>query len=138
MNEQITELCLSLTREQRERLVRILTNANKQEAEKAESAERFRILLDVAEEMFGEEILTKLRNYHRVTARQFIAYQMKQEGYSYSAIGRLLGRSHSTVIRMCAMMDDVFRFRFQPEMKLWNQYQMKLKRYEDERKDREI
>jgi chromosomal replication initiation ATPase DnaA len=63
---------------------------------------------------------------------------MKQEGYSYSAIGRLLGRSHSTVIRMCSMMDDVFRFRFQPEMKLWNQYQTKLKRYEDERKDREL
>ena len=88
---------------------------------------RFELLYYIATEMFGKGILTSSRNYELTLGRRFIAYQMVQEGYSYSAVGRYLVRHHASIMHMCRMMEDVLRFQFKPEMSYWIKFQKLLK-----------
>ena len=50
-----------------------------------------------------KEILSKDRREHIVSARQLVAYVMRElgDGFSYPEIGRFLHRDHSTVIHAC-------------------------------------
>lgn len=127
---ELTRQCLSLNRAGRERLAKILQES----LEKPEPSDdkRFETLYAVATEMFGKGILTSSRNYELTLGRRFIAYQLVQEGYSYSVVGRYLIRHHSSIMHMCRMMEDVLRFQFKPEMSYWIQFQKQLKEKEND------
>lgn len=129
---ELTRQCLSLNRSKRERLVRLLQES----LEKPEPADdtRFQTLYEITTDMFGNGILTSSRDYELTLGRRFIAYQMVQEGYSYSAVGRYLVRHHSSVMHMCRMMEDALRFQFKPEMAYWLLFQKRLNEKDNEKK----
>ena len=94
--------------------------------------ERFLALYGMVSKIFGNGILTRVKDYECVLGRRFIAYQMKEEGYSYSAIGRHLLRHHASVMHMCKMMEDVLEYPdiFKLEMAYWEEFQKKIKEYD--------
>lgn len=124
---ELTRKCLQLHKTDRKRLVKILTDSLKDRQPKEE---RFKVLYDIATDMMGNGILTGCRNSNLVIARRMIAYQLKSEGYSWSAIGRFLVRHHAAVIHMWRMMDDAIRYEFKPELTYWQEFQRRLKEYE--------
>ena len=131
---EIIRQCLSLSREKRERLVRVLTQSLDR-PEPNDDKDRFKVLYDIATEMFGNGILTGCRDYNLVLARRFIVYQMHNEGYSYPVIGKHLIRHHSSAIHMHKQMENMFEFPdyYVLEMEKWNEFQKQLKEYDKTR-----
>ena len=62
-------------------------------------AERYGEVLAAAEEAVGVK-LNPGRDAVTTTVRSFVAYQLHKEGYSYTDIGRMMGRDHSSVIHL--------------------------------------
>lgn len=124
---ELTRQCLSLDRGKRERLARLLQESLARP--EPTDDKRFRVLYEAATRMLGQGILSNSRDYTLVLGRRFIAYQMIEEGYSYSTIGRFLSKSHSSIMHMQKMMDDVFRYpeAFKLELAYWKQFQSILK-----------
>lgn len=131
---EITRKCLCLDRKDRERLVKILQESLTKKGECDEK--RFKVLYDIATELFGHGILTSSRDFNLVLGRRFIAWQMHSEGYSHSAIGRHLVRHHASVIHMLKMMEDVFAYDeiFQLEKSYWILFQRKLREHENDKR----
>lgn len=127
---ELTRRCLSLNRQSREHLIKALQESLNEKEYCNE--ERFRTLYNVATEIFGQGILTRSRDFLLVLARRCIVHQMREEGYSYPAIGKHLIRHHASIIHMQKMMEDVFSYPqvFSLEMTYWNMFQKKLKEYE--------
>ena len=102
------------------------------EKKEAYDGKRFQTLYGIATEMFGKGILTSLRDFEVVLGRRFIAYQMREEGYSFMTIGRHLIRHHASVMHVCKMMEDIFTYpkMFQLEMAYWEEFQNKLKEHD--------
>lgn len=46
----------------------------------------------------GDQIFNRKRDARTCTARHAFCYLARKEGYSYSEIGRFLGKKHSSVI----------------------------------------
>ena len=125
---ELTRRCLSLDRKRRESLVKILQESLEEKEHCCD--ERFQTLYKIATDMFGQGILTSSRDFPLVLGRRFIAYQMREEGYSYSAIGRHLIRNHASVMHMTRMMEDCIKYQFNLEMAYWEIFQKKIKEYE--------
>lgn len=127
---ELTRRCLSLNRKNREHLIKVLQESLEEKEHCCD--ERFQILYKIATDMFGQGILTSSRDFSLVLGRRFIVHQMREEGYSYPAIGKHLIRHHASVIHMQKMMEDVFRYPqvFSLEMTYWDMFQKKLKEYE--------
>ena len=132
MTELITQ-CLTLNRGKRKELIKVLTESLERPAEKGE--ERFNLLFKIVTEMFGNGILSGCKQYNLVLGRRFIAYQMHNEGYTWSEIGRLLKKAHASVMHMYKMMDEVFDYPeiFFLEISQWNQFTKLLKQKENEK-----
>ena len=128
MNE-ITRRCLYLSREDKQKLIRVLTESLNEE-EKEDDGSRFALLYKAATEICGHGILTKSRDFNLVMGRRMIAYQMRKEGYSLINIGKRLIRHHASVIHMINMMEDAMKFRFDLEMGYWALFQKKIKEYD--------
>jgi len=62
-------------------------------------AERYAEVLAAAEEAVGVK-MNPGRNATTTTVRSFVAYKLHKEGYSYTDIGRMMGRDHSSVIHL--------------------------------------
>ena len=127
MNE-LTRQCLDLTKKNRKRLIKILEDSL---IEKEDDGSRFHVLLSVAEDIVGKGILSRLRDLNLVVGRRMIAYQMRQEGYSPSFIGKHMLRHRTSVLHMLKMWDDAVKFKFDLELSCWEQFQKKLKEYEE-------
>lgn len=129
MTELITQ-CLTLNRGKRKELIKVLTESLDRPEEKGE--ERFNLLYKIVTEMFGNGILSGCKQYNLVLGRRFIAYQMHNEGYSWTEISRLLKKDHSSVIHMYKMMDDIFDYPevFYLEISHWNIFRKTLKENE--------
>lgn len=125
----LTRKCLYLSRQDRKRLIKILTESL-EEDKLEDDGSRFAILYKAATEVCGQGILTSLRNFNLVMGRRMIAYRMRLEGYSLPTIGRHLIRHHASVMHMIKMMDDVMTFNFPLEMGYWNMFQQKIKEYD--------
>ena len=125
---EIIRQCLSLSRDKRERLTKLLQESLS--VPEPTDEVRFKVLYDIATEMFGNGILTGCRDYNLVLARRFIVYQMHNEGYSYPAIGKHLIRHHSSAIHMHKQMENMFEFPdyYVLEMEKWNEFQKTIKR----------
>lgn len=120
----MTIRCLNLTKKQRERLIRDLQDSL---IEIDDGGSRFQILLEIAEGIAGQGILSRLRTLNLVVGRRMIAHQMRREGYSLPFIGKCLRKHHTTVIHMLKMWDDAMYFEFNLELSYWEQFQKKLK-----------
>ena len=131
MNE-LTRRCLYLSKSDKQRLIRILSESLEEE-EKVDDGSRFAILYKAATDVCGQGILTSSRDFNLAMGRRMIAYQMKLEGYSFVTIGKRLMRHHASVIHMVRMMCDTMTFRFKDEMEYWNKKKKKLKEYETDR-----
>ena len=125
----LTRKCLYLSRQDKKRLIKILTESLDEE-ERQDDGSRFAILYKAATDVCGQGILTSSRDFNLVMGRRMIAYQMRKEGYSLLTIGRRLIRHHASVIHMLKMMDDVMTFNFPLEMGYWNLFQQKIREYD--------
>lgn len=128
MNE-LTRRCLNLKEEDRQKLIRILTESLEEE-EKEDDGSRFATLYKAATDVCGYGILTSSRDFNLVMGRRMIAYQMRLEGYSLMTIGKRLIKHHASIIHMVRMMEDALHFQFNLEMKYWNKFQQKIKEYD--------
>ena len=128
MNE-LTRRCLYLNKQDRQRLIRILTESLEEE-EREDDGSRFGTLYKAATEVCGQGILTSSRDFSLVMGRRMIAYQMRLEGYSLMTIGKRLIRHHASIIHMVRMMEDALHFQFNLEMEYWNKFQQKIKEYD--------
>lgn len=128
---ELTKQCLALNREERARLAKILqTSVDRPDPT---DTKRFNELLRIVERMLGKGIISPSKSYNLCLGRRMIAYQMVAEGYSYSSIGRMMNRSHATVMHMCDMMEDAIKFCFRPELTFWNRFKETLEDYDKTR-----
>ena len=70
------------------------------------AAQRFATLLAIAESVTGLRNDPKRRDSQSVLLRTIIVWRMIDEGYSYSDIGRAMGKDHSTVSYFARMRKD--------------------------------
>ena len=126
---ELTRRCLNLKEEDRQKLIRILTESL-EEQERGDDGSRFATLYKAATDVCGYGILTSSRDFNLVMGRRMIAYQMRQEGYSLQNIGKHLIKHHASVLHMIRMMEDCLTFKFDLEMEYWEQFKKKLKEYE--------
>ena len=87
--------------------------------------ERFPGVLACAEIACGQP-LTDTRERENTQIRQFVAYRLHNEGYSYSEIGKMLKRDHSTVTNLVHRMMDMLSL---PVM--YRQEVQQFKRFEE-------
>ena len=121
---ELTRRCLSLSKSQRERLIKKLQESLN---EREDDGSRFATLYKAATDVCGHGILTSSRDFNLVMGRRMIAYQMRSEGYSFPCIGKMMVRHHASVIHMVRMMEDAIRFQFNLEMGYWNKFQQKIR-----------
>ena len=87
--------------------------------------ERYPGVLACAEIACGQA-LTDTRERENTQIRQFVAYRLHSEGYSYSEIGKMLKRDHSTVTNLVHRMRDMLSL---PVM--YRQEVQQFKRFEE-------
>ena len=68
--------------------------------------ERFPVVL-IAAEQATSRWLTASRERDNTIIRQFVAYRLHNEGYSYSEIGIVMNRDHSTITHLAHRMRDM-------------------------------
>lgn len=124
---ELTRRCLSLSKSQRERLIKKLQESLN---EREDDGSRFATLLKAATDVCGQGVLSSSRDFNLVMGRRMIAYQMRSEGYSFPSIGKMMVRHHASVIHMVRMMEDAIRFQFKLEMGYWYMFQQKIIEYD--------
>ena len=124
---ELTRRCLSLSKSQRERLIKRLQESLN---EREDDGSRFATLLKAATEICGQGILSSSRDFNLVMGRRMIAYQMRSEGYSFPSIGKRMIRHHASIIHMVRMMEDAIRYQFNLEMGYWYMFQQKILEYD--------
>ena len=70
--------------------------------------ERYPVLLEQAEYVTNCTLDPESRKAENVFIKSIVAYQLHEEGYSYSEIGRTIGMSHATIIHYVNKMNDMF------------------------------
>lgn len=68
--------------------------------------ERYPVILKAAEQATSW-LLTDSRGRENTIIRQFVAFRLHNEGYSYSEIGNMLNRDHSTITHLAHRMRDM-------------------------------
>lgn len=85
-------------------------------------AERYKAVLSAAQKAVGKRLADGRRN-DDVLIRLFAAYRLRLEGYSFDAIGKAMGRDHSTIIHYV-------RKKMADMLSLPNFYRRELKMYD--------
>lgn len=68
--------------------------------------ERYKVVLQAAEQATSW-MLTDSRERENTLIRSFVAYKLREEGYLYSDIGKMLRRDHSTITHLANKMRDM-------------------------------
>ena len=97
------ELCDNLVRPTPQNILRHLLDENDCTPS---IGERFPFILACAEIAVGRK-LSRERCEDNTLIRAFVSYMLRNEGYSYSEIGRMLQRDHSTVMHIYKKMEDI-------------------------------
>lgn len=84
--------------------------------------ERYPVLLEQAEYVTNCTLDPESRKMENVFIKSIVSYQLHEEGYSYSEIGRTIGMSHATIIHYVNKMEDMFSL---PQM-----YESEITQYE--------
>lgn len=87
--------------------------------------ERFPFVLSCAEIAVGRKV-GKERCEDNTLIRSFVSYQLREEGFGYCEIGRMLGRDHSTVIHLYNKMSNI--------LSVPNAYRNEIERYKEFRR----
>ena len=127
---ELTRRCLDLSKANKEKLIKVLTESLENERE--DDGSRFSLLYKAATDVCGQGILSSRRDLNLVIGRRMIAYKMRREGYSLTTIGRHMVRHHSSVIHQVRMMEDALQMRFDYDMALWELFNQRIKEYEKE------
>lgn len=88
---------------------------------------RFPVVMSAAEQATGRR-LSRERSKDNTTFRALVAYKLREEGYTYSDIGKMLQRDHSTVMHLCNIMRDMLSvpMAYQDEMKMYREFERLL------------
>ena len=130
----LTKRCLSLCKPSRERLIKLL-QASLEKPMMESIEDRFKMLLEVATEVVGVGIMTKHKDHNLVVGRGMITYVMRNEGCTFSEIGRYLKRDSKAIRWVYLNMLNMFEYpkMYELEMSYWTLFQKLLKEKEDER-----
>lgn len=131
---ELTKQCLALNRQSRKYLIKVLQNSL--EIPVLENINsRFDFLYQIALGIMGDKILSKTQERKAVIGRRLIAYQMKLDGYSFSAIGRKMGFDRTSISLAYGTMQNAFQYpkMYELENHYWNLFQQKLKEKEDDK-----
>lgn len=82
--------------------------------------ERYPVVLQAAEQATSW-VLTDTRERENTLIRQFVAYKLHGEGYSYTEIGKIMKRDHSTITHLAYRMRDM--------LSLPNAYKWEVQQY---------
>ena len=82
--------------------------------------ERYPSVLKAAEQATSW-MLTDSRERENTLIRSFVAYKLREEGYSYSDIGKMMKRDHSTITHLANRMRDM--------LSLPNAYKWEVQQY---------
>lgn len=88
-------------------------------------------LLDIYQEVTGRKINLFCRDQEDVWGKAMVGYQLLQEGFSLSAVSRMLCRKdHSTIIRYRQKMEDALAVpsAYRDIIEIWNNFKA---RYND-------
>ena len=86
--------------------------------------ERYPGVLACAEIVWGNK-LTDSRERENILIRSFAAYKLHEEGYSYSEIGKMLKRDHSTVTNLVHRVRDMLSvpYAYKEEVAKYNEFE---------------
>lgn len=132
MNEELIQQCLALQPEEQKMLIARLT-ANVKGIDYGHAAD----LLDIYQEVTGRKINLFCRDQEDVWGKAMVAYQLLQEGFTLSAVSRMLCRKeHSTIIRYRQKMEDALAVpsAYRDIIEIWNNFKA---RYNDILKGRD-
>lgn len=87
--------------------------------------ERYPTVLKAAEQATSW-MLTDSRERENTLIRSFVAYKLREEGYSYADIGKMMKRDHSTITHLANRMRDMLSV---PSAYKWEVQQ--FKRFEE-------
>lgn len=82
--------------------------------------ERYPSVLKAAEQATSW-MLTESRERENTLIRSFVAYKLREEGYSYADIGKMMKRDHSTITHLANRMRDM--------LSLPNAYKWEVQQY---------
>lgn len=82
--------------------------------------ERYPSVLKAAEQATSW-MLTDSRERENTLIRSFVAYKLREEGYSYADIGKMMKRDHSTITHLANRMRDM--------LSLPNAYKWEVQQY---------
>lgn len=84
--------------------------------------------VDAMKEVVGFDVLERTRRQVVVWARNLVAFRLHLDGYSFAAIGRLLGIHHATVLHACRHVDEMLEHPnwYRKECEIWTKFQEKL------------
>lgn len=76
----------------------------------------------------GRDIRERTREREVVWARNMVFYQLAQDGFSLSEIGRFMGFDHSTVIHGREQMKNMLTYcsMYPAEMNVWGKFQKSI------------
>lgn len=132
MSEEFIQSCLALDLEDKKHLIARLT-ANVNGCDYSHAAD----LLDIYQEVTGRKINLFCRDQEDVWGKAMVAYQLLQEGFTLSAVSRMLCRKeHSTIIRYRQKMEDALAvpYAYRDIIEIWNNFKA---RYNDILKGRD-
>lgn len=69
---------------------------------------RYNLLVAAAEATVGHKMNPDKRHSEDVLIRQFVAYRLRQDGYSFPKIAKVMNKNHSTIMTLCNRMNDYF------------------------------
>lgn len=131
LTEQVLGLPLSLKRELYALLADSLAKAKEQPAP-ARDGSRLGILFSLMGDALGEPVHRKSRIARYVTARTFIAYELLEEGYTTTEVGKMMGKDHATIVYLRGKMLNYFNLPlvFDEELALWKRFKQKIEDYD--------
>lgn len=86
---------------------------------------RARKFIRIMSDILGDDVLKKTKSRPFVWGRFIIAYELRQEGYLYEQIGRVLTLNHSTVVYGVIRVEELLRstgVSLEEERILWQKF----------------
>ena len=77
-------------------------------------------------EVSGLDAFERRRTREAVTARAFLAMELRREGYTVTEIGFALNKNHSTITHYLAIMETILSSPgYETEREIWNKFKEK-------------
>ena len=126
-DNRLTRSALKLPSAKKRELISLLSQSIESEEHAVSEKDRYRYVKSVVESVLGRKI-DKGRHHEDVISRMYIAYTLRNDGYSYSTIARLIDKNHSTVFYMVRKVKDMLSLPavYRNEVELFKAFKSKL------------